>query len=311
MSIARLSTASVGFILLAVGMAGCTSNSAAPTADACRVEKAADLPAVIDGGFVTVAARINDKPVTMVVDTGAELLQVTPAAVAALGLSRDAHNRTTLLGTGGARVSQNARLQSLSVGGMDMLDQSAAVAPLPVLVGPALHTSGLLGANWLRDFNVDFDLAHGRLALYRVQGCHETPVPWAGAERPLRFRSYGQGIPLLPITLDGQGLTAALDSGAAHTTIKQSVIDRAGVSAGQLAHDGKAREVGVDGGVAEALVHRFGELSVADTRVANPVILVAALHVDMADMLLGVDWLRHHRVWIDYAGHRITVLPEE
>ena len=63
---------------------------------------------------------------------------------------------------------------------MEMLDQSAAVGPLPDAQSAVATASGLIGADWLRDFDVEFDLRRRRVTLYRVAGCGGDYVPWQG-----------------------------------------------------------------------------------------------------------------------------------
>jgi hypothetical protein len=99
---------------------------------------------------------------------------VTHGAVANLRLQRDSRNRTIIHGVGGSITTPNARLQSFGISGMVMMDQSAAVGPAS---GAALRASGLLGADWLSNFDVDFDLPHRMMTLYCVQGCADDYVP--------------------------------------------------------------------------------------------------------------------------------------
>lgn len=296
---------------LLVALSACTDGATSFAPEACTASKLAEIPLSAERGFVTAPALIDDKPVAMIVDTGAELLQVTPSTVASLSLARDPRRRTTLQGVGGALVSQNAILQSFSLGGMEALDQSAAVAPLPVLAGPSLHAAGLIGAEWLSDYDVDLDLPHRRLALYSVHNCGRDFTPWPRPAASVHFQPYGRGLPLVPVTLDGTPMTALLDSGAARSVLTQAAAQRLGLTAAQLAHDREARGTGVDGNVQSLAMHTFGELMVGGTKVANPVLAVTALHLATADMLLGDDWLRRNRIWIDYASHRIGIQPSK
>ncbi len=288
-------------------LGGCAAPLADPAPQACELHKAAEIALRLEGGFVVAPAQIDGKPVTMVVDTGAEGLMVTPSAEASLALSADPHRRTTIHGTGGTIVTQNAALQSFAVGGMEMLDESAAVGPLPVLRGPSLHASGLLGAEWLSDFDVELDLPHQRMALYRVSGCHGNYVPWDGKMSSARLQIFASGLPLVPVLLDGHALVALLDSGAAASTLGQAAATEMG---GVPPAQGRVgQSMGVDGQVREAYAHRFARLEVAGTQTEPMPLQVSPLSTPMVDMLLGVDWLRRNRVWISYSGRRLTVQP--
>ena len=260
-------------------------------------------------GFVSVPATIEDKPVTLLLDTGAESSMVTPVAMALLRLQADAHRHTTIQGTGGAITTQNARLQSFGIGGMDMTDQSAAVGPLPSAQAAAANASGLLGADWLSGFDVELDLPHRRVALYRVEGCDGDYVPWQGPKESVVAQVYRRGLVLLSADLDGQPITAVLDSGANRSVLTETAAARIGAGASVLAQDPAATSNGVDGTTVTTHLHRFGRLRIGHASTGNPAIIVGPLHLAMADMLLGADWLRGNRVWISYATRRVTIQP--
>jgi predicted aspartyl protease len=291
--------------LLAAGMAA----SPQIAARACDIRKAAEIPVSFERGFVSAPATIEDKPVTLLIDTGAESSMVTPTAMAVLRLQADRHQRTTIEGTGGAITTQNALLQSFGIGGMDMLDQSAAVGPLPAAQSAVVSASGLLGADWLRDFDVELDLPHQRIALYRVEGCDGDYVPWPGPKTSVVAQVYRRGLVILSAQLDGQPVTALLDSGANQSTLSEAAAARIGVGAAALALDRSGTSTGVDGAALTTHRHRFGQLRIGAASYPGPRIGISALHLAMADMLLGVDWLRGTRVWIGYAARRITLQP--
>ncbi len=287
-------------------LAGCTAAPAA--APRCDLRQAADIPVTRERGFVSAPAMIENQAVTLLVDTGAEATMVTPSAVTNLHLGTDRRQRTVLNGTGGSIVSQNALLQSIGIGGLDLLDQSVTVGPLPVQ-GAALHASGLLGADTLNAFDVEIDLPNRRVRLFRASGCTGDYVPWSGPRTSAVVQLYGRGIVLLPATLDGHELRVLLDTGANHSVLSEAAAGRLGLDAAALAADPASSAMGVDGAVRTTRVHRFDVLRVAGLRTIGPVIVVSPLRIGITDMLLGADWLQHVRVWISYANRRITAQP--
>lgn len=288
-------------------LAGCTATSPAPGPQACTIEKSAEIPVSLERGFVSAPAEIEDKPVTLLIDTGSETSLVTPSAMAALRLQPDPHRRTTLEGTGGAITTQNALLPSFGIGGMEMLDQSTAVGRLPNPQSTAVNAYGLLGADWLRDFDVEFDLPHRRMALYRVQGCGNDDVSWSGQKVSIPAQIYRSGLIILSVELDGQPITAILDSGAATTLLSETAAARIGVGSSPLDRSGAS--IGIDGTPLTMRQHRFAQLRIGTISYPAPLINISSVHLPMADMLLGADWLRGNRVWISYETHRITIQP--
>jgi predicted aspartyl protease len=288
-------------------LVACAPAFPVPTAQVCSITKAADVPLRMERGLVVAPATIEDSAVSLLIDTGAEASMVTPAAVTTLHLQRDSHNSTTLRGTGGNITTQNARLQSFGIGGMVLMDQITTVGSMGQAVGAPLRASGLLGADWLSDFDVDFDLPRQMMTLYRVQGCDGDYVPWQGPRTSIPVGLYGSGLVLLPATLEGQGVTAVLDSGAESSVMSEATAARVGVDAAAMAHDPAGHGIGVDGIPTELHRHRFGDLQVGAEHFQNITIAVTRLHNTPADMLLGLDWLRSHRVWIAYAARRVFV----
>lgn len=191
---------------------------------------------------------------------------------------------------------------------MEEIDRSVAVAPLPnPQAVAAVDVAGLLGADWLRDFDVDLDLPHRRVTLYHVEGCGGDYVPWPGPKTPVVAEVFRGGLVLIVVRLDGHPVTAMIDSGANHSILNETVAARIGIGPAELAHDPAGISVGVDGARETLHAHRFGQLRIGGVTYRDPVIAVAPLGLPVAQMLLGDDWLRGTRVWISYATHRVTI----
>ena len=283
-----------------------------PTADAapsgCTVQKVADIPIVAERGFITAPASVEGKPVTMLIDTGSEATSVTPEAVAALRLARDPHAFTTTIGTGGRVTSRNARLQSFAIGGLEVLDQSDAVAPLPSLSLLGFEASGVLGARWLSDYDIDLDVPHRRMALYSVQSCTGDYLPWTEARTAVPARLFGRGLVLLQVALNGAPETALLDSGSAQSAVTEAAAVGAGVSPAAIGRDPAERALGADGNPVFVRRHVFDTLQVDEVATDAIPLALGPLHVaGGAQMLLGLDWLRQHRVWIAYGAGRVFI----
>ncbi|MEJ1977187.1 MAG: retropepsin-like aspartic protease [Acetobacteraceae bacterium] len=268
------------------------------------MQRVAEVPLTLQDGLLTVPATIEDKPVTMVVDTGAERTLITPNTVSELRLDRDKDHRTTVMGTGGSTVSANAKLQSFGFGGFELLDQSYAVSPL----GPSARESGLLGADWLSQFDVEIDVPQRRMALYQVHGCDGRYIPWRGPYANFtHVRQYGVGLPLLPIQIGGQPVTAILDSGSNITQMTDAAASRLGVSEAELAAGPAGHSFGVDQTQLTTHLHRFADMDVGADHFASVLLSVGPVQVPEADMLLGADYLWTRRVWLSYETHQVFI----
>ena len=72
-----------------------------------------------------------------------------------------------------------------------------------------------------------------------------------------------------------------------------------------LARDPVATLRGAAAEVVKSRAHRFTQLVVDGEILRDPVIVVASLGLQDADLVLGADFLRSRRVWLSYALHRI------
>lgn len=104
------------------------------------------LTAQPDGQFVA-DARINGKPVRMMVDTGATLVALDRAQARALGVSLVGASPTAVRTAGGLVSALRLNLRSIRVGSVELHDVPAVVqdAPLPI---------ALLGMSFLRGLDM-------------------------------------------------------------------------------------------------------------------------------------------------------------
>jgi len=294
-------------LLLAVA---CQSPTDPPTsAQHCSVQRAGVLPVRLDRGFLLVPGALNHNRVLLLVDTGAEASMVTPQAEMEFGLDRDARRHTTLHGIGGQITMVNARVASFGVGDVEMMDLSVAVGPLPALPATDPPIGGLVGADYLSDYDVDLDVPRHTITLYNVLGCGDGFSPWQHAVSVMPIRRQYKDLLTLDVTVDGQTMDALLDSGARGTTISVAAAQRLGLDSATLAHDRATSEWGVDRNTLASHLHQFGELRVGREVFHGPHLEVAPLLLPGAEMLLGADYLRTRHVWVSYATRRMFVAP--
>lgn len=290
-------------------LAACSSPDPARQV-ACTVEKVADLPARQVFGAVLVPAAVNQTAVLMQVDTGASTSSVTPAAAMALGLPPDARRRSTVLGVGGQIVTRNTLVSNFEVGHQMWVEQSFTTAPLARAFHEPQPVAGLLGANYLSDFDVELDLPHGRMTLWQVQGC-TGDFTWQDVPHfSVKLRRYAPARMIATVEVDGHALPALIDWGANTTVLKQTTAVQLGVTPDALGVDPNGHSHGADGNEIEYRVHRFPEIRIGNGVFHQVRVEVAPIHLLDADMLLGLDYARTRRLWLSYAtGQLFVALP--
>ena len=124
---------------------------------------------VTPGAPITVEARLNGIPLTLIVDTGADRTVISPAAVERAGFAGQAGQSIQVVGVTGTATATLVTLPLLDVAG-------ARIGPLPVIVytlpatlpggeGAAAPIDGLLGRDVLDAFTLSIDTASGRATL--------------------------------------------------------------------------------------------------------------------------------------------------
>jgi predicted aspartyl protease len=222
----RLSHAAVFVALLL--LAAC-QDPLAPSnvAHRCTVERTEVLPVTLVRGFLLVPGALNGNRVMLIVDTGSEATMVTPQAAMAFGLDRDHFNHTTIHGIGGQITTANARVTSFAIGKQEMLDRGVAVGPLPNIPATEPPIAGLLGADYLSDYDLDLDAPRHMLTLYSMDGCGDNfAPPWHQARSIVPIRREHKDLLTLDVLVDGERVNAMFDSGARVTTISAAAAGR-------------------------------------------------------------------------------------
>lgn len=293
--------------------AACLLLSAHAAWAACQVSARRTVPLEMAGGLMLVSVAVNGVPVPFLLDTGAERTVIGNQAAMALKVARDEWVSTDITGLGGNERERLGRPASLSLGGV-ALRRRTLVADNSVVVGTiasemAGHPiAGLLGQDFLSVFDLDIDPAHGRLTLYDVAGCVGDFLPWREPYSGMQAIRLVRNILAVPVRVDGEQLTAELDSGA-----QRSVLLAPGVQRLDRRHlgpqpDGPEQLRGFGAGSAGARLQRFGAIQVgAETISDMTLLLTQARTLRSVDMLLGADWLSRRHVWISWATDQVLV----
>ena len=286
---------------LLVAQGGCADPSGG-----CRVTLAASYPVAEPRGVITLPVEINHTIVAMVVDTGAQRSVLSSSTASRLGLVGSPWLGTLLAGVGGPGTAHRDAL----ISGLAFADY--ATGPGSLAVGDmAPLAEGLLGEDALHHFDLELDLPHGQLRLYRVAGCGGRFLPWRTpyAAVPARL-SWRRESLIVPVVLNGQPMHAVLDTGATGVIVGADAARRAGVTPAMLAADQQVKGRAAIGAGFTLVRHRFDALTVGPVRTGPTELLVLGRALDEGDMLLGLAWLRRQRVWISYAtGQMFVALP--
>jgi predicted aspartyl protease len=278
--------------------------SAAWAEEDCRLELAASLPIAPDRPHrVIVPVELDGKPLNLMVDTGSPVSGLTPAAVERLGLEThyiNVHTRISAPLAGGHIgkfvLAKNFKLDQL-------------VSPqvkLVVMPESDRDADGLLGADFMRQFDVDFDFAHDKLNLFRPHRCPGKAVYWTKAEGsiaivPFHFEEDDTHIHI-DLELDGKTVPSILDTGAPRSSISLAIAS--------LWFNVNETTPGVSKCSRERYCYRFKTMTLNGVTVENPELQLRQQtdsHKTNTQGILGLSVLRKLHVFIAYQEHKLYV----
>ena len=269
---------------------------------ACTLQPRATVPLRAIEGFPVLDAAINGIRVTFLLDTGAQAHLVLPAAQAALRLPQ-LPGAVPLIGTGGARAAPLVLLHGVTLGPVRLPPAPTPVAPLPAVPHVAPMLAGLLGAPLLENFDLDLDVAAGRLDLFQAGGCGGALPDLAARQTVINLAITPDGQALLPVAINGLTVVALLDTGSRATLLTAGAARRLGLSAPESANTAR----GVDGERVPVGHTRVQALAVGNDIRRNVPISISPLDLGPADMLLGFDYLRQRRVWFSLVNQLLVI----
>ncbi|MBN8890539.1 MAG: hypothetical protein BGP12_06315 [Rhodospirillales bacterium 70-18] len=291
--------------LLAGLLAGLLAACAAPAAPGqCGLTLASRLALQPRGGLPMLSVGINGHTARMVLDTGAAGMVLNQEAVIRLGLRSDPRAVIGISGVGGESHQFAAIVTGLRLGGLALPDQRAAVLSAGLKPLDGERPDGLLGMDVLRRFDLDLDLPHSQLTLYRGRPCPDQPLPMPGPATVVEAAITNQGHLVMRAAVDQRPVLALLDTGARATVLSARA---AGVPAGVLAADPPATLVGVGPAPVIARRHRFASATIGGETFADPVLIVLNDTPPDHDLIVGMDYLHARRLWISPAAGRIYV----
>lgn len=271
----------------------------------CVPRHRADLPVDVDHGLPIVSVFVNGHRSKLILDTGAEQTLIGTSVAQALGVQVHQEYPKSMRGLNGTLPTGTADV-TVSAGGTTLTRLGVQVGPLSLPPLGYVTPDGLLGADILSQFEVDLDLPHELLHLYEpAPSCVVTGAPWPrpytiiAANRSLHERLF------FPLILDGNKLTGIFDTGSQRSVIDKTAAQK--IENGRIMNDPAASVRGVTAGEVSAAAHRFGRLVLGTEELANPTLVITPLSLDDANMIVGMDYLKWHRVWLSYESHQIFV----
>lgn len=296
------------------------SGLAAPARAACRMLKIGELPVQVDGPHLTVEAQINGRPVRLIVDTGSFATLLFRGSIQQLGLTTKPLDSVRFYGVGGDAGAQMTHVNAFTLSNLVIQNLNLLVAGRSTLGG----AQGILGAGFLLQADVEFDLPEGKLRLFRPEGCTgDQVVYWGNAYSATPM--IGDNTQQIDVTvlLNGAPLRAEMDTGSDLSVVTTAAAAKAGLTPTSPGVKTVEQAHGLGAQPVQSYVGVFPTFTFGDETIRNAKLRVADLfHADTdvragsrikgqafeePQMLLGADFFRSHRVYVSRGQKKVYV----
>jgi predicted aspartyl protease len=297
--------------LLSVPLLCCLALPAqAADAPACSYVPVATLP-IRAASQPTVDGTIDGKPAVMLLDTGAITSELMLPAVEKFGLRMDNTGKYEY-GIGGATVNYAAVVKDFSVGAA----HSGKVA-LRVIGNTAMASEfdAIVGADFILQADLEIAMAQKQMRFFRATGCKDTFLAYwdkDAMEIPFGGTMTATVNPRFIVELNGVKLEAMIDSGAARSVVSRKAAERAGVTVGSPGVTPAGKMAGIGATSVESWSAAFETFTIGSETIKNAAIDILdtppqGSPYGFADVLLGADFLRAHRVLFAMSQQRLYV----
>lgn len=294
-----------GLIILALAclaLAGCAQGG---PGGACGLTLAGDVPVTLRQSRPLVDVAAGGAHVWFLLDTGATTTLVRQVAVDKLTLPITEGGGYGISGLGGQAAGRVAILNGASVGGMKLPDLKLPVPP-DNEAGVQGDIAGVLGMDVMGHYEMDLDLPAARVRFYNGTPCDGEVAALgpgaanirAGWERQQQLnhldpRVYVSG------TLDGHKLMGLLDTGAQRSALYDDMALELGITRESTAKDPTVLITGIGATRVRAPRHHIAELRFGGAVLRNwEVWVVPRAYPNDSAMILGMDYLATHRMWL-------------
>lgn len=272
----------------------------------CQLVRIAEWPVRLERNLPVIEGSIDGKKVGILLDTGAYATVLTKAAAEKLGIAASP-TATSMIGVGGESRIYLSRIQELRIGGAVRNNLRVRVAgerPIP-------GVDFILGDDFFRGLDLEFDYAKGVVRLFQPLGCKGASLGYWDANALQVPMEQGEKI-ILPVEINGRPARALLDSGASASSVSMPFAARLGITPQTPGVAQSGCSGGIGGEIVPRWVARFDTVSIAGETIRDPRLLIGDLIPEVAygthahpEMILGTDFLRAHRVLVARSQQKV------
>ena len=267
----------------------------------CKLAKMAELPVTMSNLKPVITAQINGEEARFVADSGAFYSLITQAGAAQYKLKvRAAPFDLSFSGIGNIEPSV-ATVKVFTIAGVPLRN-------IEFLVGGSTvggsESVGVLGQNFFRIGDVEYDLARGAIRLMRAKDCRRTVLAyWVKPSEPYSVMGIEPAALQSPHTsgtafINGARIRVIFDTGAGRSILSSRAAERAGVTPDTPGVTGAGYVLGLGRGSIKTYRGPFSSFKIGDEEIRNTQLRFGDIGVEDADMLIGADFFLSHRIYV-------------
>ena len=309
----------VAAVGVALALAG---NVSVATAAGCKLATVAEWPVRLEDNKLIVDGAINGQSARVMLDTGATRTLLFREAATRFNVIRSDTKRARMFGAGGETKVELASLDEFRVG-------EFARAPWKMTIAGESDFGAdvLLGADFLTLVDVEFDLEHNKVRLFQPQDCDGKKLAYwattAASINEVAIDDIQLSRPqiVMDVKVNGQRISAELDSGASFTVIDKPAAARVGVTPETPGVVVTGKATGLGGKTLPVWLGTFQSITIGSETIKDAQIQFSELFRDanyssighliptkvdgLQQLLIGVDFLRTHRVLVAHSQKRM------
>ena len=245
-------------------------------------------------------AKINNQEARFVLDSGAFYSMISTATAAEFNLKlTPGPYGLKLQGIGGTVTAQIATVKEFGIAG-------ALIHNVEFLVGGSeVGSEGLIGQNFLHQWDVEYDFSKGVVRLFKPEGCRKARMAYwltpgqtyseTGIESVMQSRMHtvGEGY------VNGQHIRVTFDTGAYNSFLSLRAAARAGIKIDSpgVVEAGYSR--GIGRGMVKTYIATASSFKIGDgEEIKNARLRIADSDLAESDMLLGSDFFVSHHIFV-------------
>ena len=252
-------------------------------------------------------AKINNQEARFVLDSGAFYSMISTATAAEFNLKlTPGPYGLKLQGIGGTVTAQIATVKEFGIAG-------ALIHNVEFLVGGSeVGSEGLIGQNFLHQWDVEYDFSKGVVRLFKPEGCRKARMAYwltpgqtyseTGIESVMQSRMHtvGEGY------VNGQHIRVTFDTGAYNSFLSLRAAARAGIKIDSpgVVEAGYSR--GIGRGMVKTYIATASSFKIGDgEEIKNARLRIADSDLAESDMLLGSDFFVSHHIFVANSQNKL------